>query len=472
MNNITRIKILANFMKYICAFVSIVFLYLSPGHLSAKELVVDGTGAVPDLVCSMGRTPIKSNSSGSHEQDEPPAADDLPESFLLNNQSLPKPIPIEIQKHGSILSVGIWGDSHSAANFFSDELVATLGLSKNQYRPTFIPPSFGRGGVRLPIKKYCKSDGWSYLLAYTSKLSSAQFSPSLISLTSNISGSNLAVDFRFSDNRPALESLTILLRPSSDDISINLTVDSLTFDNVNIPAGDDRIILKASSPFSIVKLMLQSGSLTIEGFLPTYTTEPSLFLDTFGIPGATAKGWKNIDPIYMKKKLPPQQYDLAILQYGTNEGADRNFDPISYKESLSLSLGKFKSVFPSTECVLIGPTDRGVLIKRIKINERKKNKTNKIKLAKQAKSINYVDLLKYSSVHQNISEIQASVASEFGCKFWNWQNAMGGKGGSYGWFHKNPRLMANDLIHLTIPGYQESARTFVESVNLKKLFRE
>lgn len=458
-------------MKRLCICFAAILFVATPITSYPKQIDVDGTRDVSDLLCPSQRLAAKPTTAPILQETEPPTPDDFPESFLNNQGLLQNKIPLDITKHGDVLTIGIWGDSHSAANFFSDEVISSIVGSHHKYRPTFIPPTMGRGGVRLPIKKYCKSNGWGYSMAYTSKEGdSLPYSPSLVNISNSQSGTSLSIDFRFPDNRPALKSLTILIKPNIAESVINLNVDSNVYENITIPAGDDRITLQSNTIFSIVGLTVITGQITIEGFLPVYDIVADLYLDTYGIPGATMRGWKTIDPTYMKKKLHGHDYDLVILEYGTNEGADRNFDSVTYREMLVAGLKKFKAVFPNSQCVLIGPTDRGVLIKKQGKRNVTKSKQKKISRTIQAKSLTYNDLLNHSFLHQKISDIQSKVAEEFGCKFWSWQTAMGGLGGAYRWYYRSPRLMAKDLIHLTIPGYQESARSFVESLNLKGLF--
>ena len=447
------------------------FLLLTASKAShSKQIDVEGKIDVSDLVCQSSALAAKPLYTSNQEVTEPPSLDDLPETFRTKEGLQQKTIPLDIKKQGEILTIGIWGDSHSAANFFSDELISAIGVSKAQYRPTFIPPTLGKGGIRLPVRKFCKSNGWSYSIAYSSKGgNSLPYSPALANISNNQPDASLSIDFRFPDNRPALKNLTILIKPNSEDAVINLSVDSNAYENIVIPAGDDKITLKSKTNFSIVSITAILGTITIEGFLPVYDSESNLHLDTFGIPGATVRGWKVIDPNYMKDRLQGINYDLVILEYGTNEGADKNFDSVTYKEMLDAGLKKFKAVFPNAQCILIGPTDRGMLVKRQTKKQLPKVKQSKIGLANQAKSIKYVELLKYSQVHQKISDIQSKSADEYGCKFWSWQTTMGGIGGAYKWYYRSPRLMGKDLIHLTIPGYQESARSFIESINLKNV---
>ena len=41
---------------------------------------------------------------------------------------------------------------------------------------------------------------------------------------------------------------------------------------------------------------------------------------------------------------------------------------------------------------------------------------------------------------------------------------MGGAGGAYRWQARQPALMARDLIHFTVPGYQRLAQRFAQDM--------
>ena len=58
---------------------------------------------------------------------------------------------------GQPLRVALWGDSHLAAGFFSQELARVLGLTPEQVQAARWPATVGRAGVRLPLRKSCAS---------------------------------------------------------------------------------------------------------------------------------------------------------------------------------------------------------------------------------------------------------------------------------------------------------------------------
>ena len=77
---------------------------------------------------------------------------------------------------------------------------------------------------------------------------------------------------------------------------------------------------------------------------------------------------------------------------------------------------------------------------------------------------------RFAKIHQETATIQRSVGRRYQCAFWNGQAARGGPGGAYRWLYKNPPLMARDLIHLTLPGYQQSARDFARDLHFGDWF--
>jgi hypothetical protein len=122
--------------------------------------------------------------------------------------------------------------------------------------------------------------------------------------------------------------------------------------------------------------------------------------------------------------------------------------------------------------VLIGPGDRGVLVRRsqkakpsgrnAKGKQAQVHKSPKGKAAPVAKVS--TDLLRFTRVHLEITRLQSQVAAEQGCRFWSMLDAMGGAGGAYRWASQNPPLMARDLIHFTVPGYQRLAQRFAQDM--------
>ena len=426
---------------------------------------IQGLSQSLDLVCPIVKkstTPVNLNNSEFEE------VFSLPEEELLDfirKNSIPNSNQVQMRlpmhSDGGPYKIGIWGDSHTAAHFFSEELMRTIGLDADTALPSFIPPSMGRPGVRLPIRKYCQSPNWKFNYSYTG-VNQEFYGPALLKLNSNNPESYLWIDFRSKNNQSnSLQKLTILFSKTIQTTAkIGIQVDNRAeeiFDIQNVNGSNLQI--QGERLFGVVKIRLIEGAISIDGFIPQYDATPKVFLDTFGIPSATVKGLQSIQKDYVKNLQAPQNYDLVILEYGTNEGSHLPFDGNIYANLLRESLKNFRSIYPQSSCLLMGPTDRGVWYKRTYTKEKKK-------LVKPAPMPNF---LMYSKIHQEITQIQGQVGKEFSCSSWSWQDAMGGPGGAYTWIKQSPPLMAKDLIHLTVQGYQETARQFSRDINLQQM---
>jgi len=162
---------------------------------------------------------------------------------------------------------------------------------------------------------------------------------------------------------------------------------------------------------------------------------PGVLVDAMGIRGRTARTWLFWERSMAREGLQALNPDMVVLAYGTNEAADSNYRMGHYREDLRKVLSMMRQGAPDAACVLVGPTDRGGWVgrKTIEIWERT----------------------------EMVAQVQREVAPEFGCVFWDWQEAMGGPGSIAAWQLVDPRLSGKDLIHLSQAGYEWSAERFL-----------
>jgi lysophospholipase L1-like esterase len=437
---------------------------LFPAPASAQELDVQAGHAPDELRCPVihhrhrGRAWRRKHSGAVMEM---PGSDDL----------VDLPSQVETQHQDVVLQGGkfdgsrpfamaLWGDSHAASDFFSDEMMRTLGVAPDGAQPTFIPATMGRMGVRLPVRKFCLSDGWKHDYDYVTRASHITATKGLGDISTRVRGSYLWMDFRASPRVPDLQSLDVLFAPPApgSKVRVGVTVDGDDERVVELdPAAGGVLQLKSPQPMSVVRLRLVAGAFVLQGFAPHYVKTPSVYFDTFAIPGATAHAWKVLDPAYLRQRGSDVNYDLIVMEYGTNEGNDRHFDPGKYEDDLRGSLRNLRLAYPDAMCALVGPPDRGVLVERPRGRHRRVVRRG------------HVDPLKFAHIHERIGEIQRAVGKEFSCAYWSWQDAMGGPGAAYGWRRRSPALMGRDLTHLTMPGYQLSARLFTQDIGLSRI---
>ncbi len=493
--------------------------------VSVQSLHIDNTGARPvELVCPRKGPTQTRPSSPAPEPTEIPDDDDV-EQALLEAQAKedangriggvrgatqpPRTSALWQGKTGNLpghLRIAIWGDSHMAAAFFSDQMARKMA---GQGMPTdgtvgsrFVHAGVGHGGVRALVRKTCLSGDWGREMAYAHADAAAAPGPGMTSLVAKRPGATLALDLRDALGQARHTSLQILHHgdaAGTTRLAISLDGEAETQVTLAAQAGPNALTLTTHAPLSTLQIRVIEGAFRFQGLklaeLATSTPPaPAIHLDLFAYPGATVAGWVRSDLAYLASWFTDQPYDLALIAFGTNEGNDPRFSETAYRDTLNQALSNFRRVFPQTQCVLIGPGDRGIRVAKSKAAKGSKKqaakkqsrqgptgKNSKTASAKESKATSKASakspskntsavpaahLLKYSRIHAQIGQIQTELAAQHGCLAWSMQEAMGGVGSAYPWARKNPALMAPDLIHFTPAGYRELANTFMADFGL------
>jgi lysophospholipase L1-like esterase len=341
--------------------------------------------------------------------------------------------------------IAIWGDSHLAGGSLASTLMQSLQDSGHSVGTHVLPPTMGRANVALPgLRDYCIGSDWTTQVAYTSA-HAMDTGPALATRSVDAGrSSHLWLDLRNASREPEVNEVQLIYR-STAGASLSYVIDNGKRSTVRLaPTTTSSVVtFGAQGLLSTLKLNVSSGKLALLGVVLNRKREPDITLDAFGIPSATVRGWANVEQHSLRQALHGVRYDGVVLEYGTNEGADADFDPDRYSALLDRALRNLRQVFPDASCVLVGPPDRGVL----------KNQRGA-----------QPPLLAYASVHQRIAQIQQRIGSRFSCEAWSWQDLMGGPGGSYGWARANPRLMGRDLVHLSPDGYRLTGRSLARSL--------
>jgi lysophospholipase L1-like esterase len=445
------------------------------------RLLERGEGA--DLVCPQAgpapRPPAQPSSAQPRPTPTPPQAREIPDADEtrellrqlarpeirqaagLLESSPPRPLPpgslFAPPPGGQPLRVAIWGDSHLAAGFFTEEIVRQLQLSPAQVESSWIPAQMNRPGVRLPVRKTCVGPGWRHEAAYVRPDAASAPAPGLVNLVADTPGALLAWDLRPPNAAARPGTLQLLYQQTEAPIQISLQLDGGPEQAITLRGqpGPARLEIGADGPIRSLHLRLQEGQLRVHGLALPPNPDARLHLDVFGFPGATVAGWKNADPAYLARWFADQPpYQLVMLEFGTNEGNLKPFDPQAYRQTLSLALRRLRTLFPDAACVLIAPGDRGVLLPRRPKATAPAPQANGLTERQQ-------EMLTYTRIHQHIGQIQQDVARDYQCRTWSALDALGGPGSAYRDVHATPPLMARDLIHFTVAGYQAWGRAVV-----------
>lgn len=368
--------------------------------------------------------------------------------------------------------MAIWGDSHLAANFFTETLSKLMNIPADAPLHALIPATMGKAGVRLPLRQWCVSPQWKTELGYLGGEAAGAPGPGLVNMVSEQSGATLAWDVRKAgqpgEKNAGQQRVRILYQQTATPIVVGIGIDgdaeqAVTLDGAAGSAMLELAAGRADQAISQVRLRLIEGRLRFHGLELMPAPASPIVMDVFGYPGATVASWKNADLAYLSSWFGQRDYQLVMLEFGTNEGNVKPFDGAAYRRLVSDSVRNMRTVFPQAACMLIAPGDRGVLVPRSANLHTKKAKGARQVARTRARAAS-VDLYQYARIHAEIGRIQAAVALDAGCGVWSMQTAMGGPGSAYQWARQSPPLMAKDLIHFTVAGYQALAQKFVKDM--------
>ena len=423
-------------------------LQLSPAaHAADGALRLQAGPAAGDLVCP---SPSEVAPRPAPALDEPQMP--TPEMLgrlarpVIREQPVIGPTTLPVLAFGleRPFRIAVWGDSHIAAGAFMPTVIERLRGRGFTVGTRFLPPSMGRANVRLRgLRAYCIGTGWSTELAYSSP-GRLQVGPALMNRVVDAGpDSYLWLDLRGADLQPTVRQLRIVLR-TPDGAALDLSVNDGPEQQALLDrgSGSQTLAITTDDRIATLKLRVSRGRVVLHGFILDDADPPRMTFDVFGMPSSTTRGWETLDPVYLVQSLHGEDYDAIILEYGTNDGSDPRFDRDRYADGLRVALENLRRVFPRASCLLVGPPDRGVLIRR----------------GEQP------DLLRYSRTMQDIEAIQVQTGAGFGCAHWNWQSLMGGPGGGYGWALHQPSLMGRDLTHLTAAGYRLTGEALARSL--------
>lgn len=424
-----------------------------------------GPAAVPELVC----TPRP----GPPPPAAPPAPTEVPDADEVAAALAEAPAPagaghgprLPLPPAGQPLRIGVWGDSHMAAGFFTEELARLLGAREPAVR--WVPAGVGHGGVRGLVRKACVPAPWGRESAHVREGAARAPGPGLVSLVAGegeaAAAAVLALDLRDAAGRARHRRVQLLYGATAEaaPARLALRVDGGEETELELPAtaGAAALELQAEAPLSTLQLRVLRGPLRLQGLRLSPEEAPAapVQLDVFGYPGATAAGWARADLGVLRSWFGERPYDVAVFAYGTNEANDRRFTPAAYGEQLARSLAAWREAFPEAACLLLAPGDRGV---RVPARPRGKGKAR----SRKPRRASAAELLKYARLHEQVARLQEEAAARHGCVALSLQALMGGRGSAYAWARSSPARMAADLLHFTPAGYRELAQRTAASL--------
>jgi lysophospholipase L1-like esterase len=170
-----------------------------------------------------------------------------------------------------------------------------------------------------------------------------------------------------------------------------------------------------------VTIAVKSGTVRLFG-VSFEKDQPGVIYDSLGVNGGSVQmALRYFEREQWAVQLQHQKPDLVVINYGTNESSYASYIEKLYEKELRELIGRVKSALPGTPMLIMSPMDRG---------ERQSDGT-----------------IGTLAALPKLVAIQARVAKETGCAFFNTFEAMGGEGTMGRWYEMQPRLVSADFMH-------------------------
>jgi lysophospholipase L1-like esterase len=174
-----------------------------------------------------------------------------------------------------------------------------------------------------------------------------------------------------------------------------------------------------------VTLAVKSGTVRLFGW-SFEKPGPGIIYNSLGLNGAAVQMLlRYFEPQQWAVALQHEDPDLIVLNYGTNESVFPDYIERYYEKELRSLIERVRAMAPRASVLIMSPMDRGVRSTGGEIVT--------------------------PEVLPRIVEIQAKVAMETRCAFFNTFEAMGGAGTMGKWYAAQPRLVSADFMH-PLPG--------------------
>ena len=364
-----------------------------------------------------------------------------------------------------VVRVGIWGGSHMAAEFFTTEVRQALQDRYGVGGAGHINLLYGRPGLNLPIRAFCRTGEWQEELPPRTVGSPKMVSGlGLYAMTAHTPQAALEIDLRstHANYRTHHLGLHFLRQPEGGTFDVIVDGDKLGTLATQGSHAIGVVEIKAGMPISRIELRLSDAKrVTLLGLFAE--DHQGAVLDNFGIAGASGNYWRGVEPELFKAAVSERPYDAVVLAYGTNDVTGKSWNPERYRQDYRQTLITMRATLPQAACILITPGDR---VTRFYVKKIVKVSAGKRKTVNKTQVTTHYDLQTFPQRHAQAAAIQRELGDEYQCMVWDMSVVMREMGGAYALLKRSPPWMANDLIHLTPAGYREMARRFVAWLEL------
>ena len=333
---------------------------------------------------------------------------------------------ISTKKTDQVVNIIQFGDSHSAADFFTGEFRTLMQKKYGNAGIGWITPVAIKGQNHTAVS--WKSKNWDILSSRV--LSNLDFPMGGFIAKPINNVATIQIEPKVIYNKNWKVKLTF---KTHHNTAKSLELFDINNKQVNFNYTPKKNVWQTATVVSKMPLVIKAqNDLELGGIWLTRYHQSGVVVSAIATNGAKQSIWQKWHSGWFKE-LGFSQSDLVILEYGTNESFDETLDADEYRKNLVSNIRQIRKTLPNATILLISPPDT-------MINENEAPKS-----------------------FSQIKEIQKQVAKSEKTLFWDWQQAMGGKFAIKEW--KQRELAKTDLVHQTLQGYKESARIFYKDLD-------
>jgi lysophospholipase L1-like esterase len=337
--------------------------------------------------------------------------------------------------YGAPVRIAIIGDSHIAADFFTDRIRSKLQAKYGDGGPGWLSP--GKVSNQRFSQAKLDNNNWT-----TQTVMRAPGDYTLGGVIGQGSGASAGFVVGVATPREELVRVALVLRNG------RASLQSQSGEPIPMHAADTwafpSALLNLAGGFTVNA----DGDTQIAG-VTVDRLGPGLVVDTLGLNGAKLSTFRRAAlGIGGQPEAAPaaistlvwRKPDLIVLAFGTNEAFDDTMSLADYRHELADTVRQLRQLLPGTAILLIGPPE-SVLKKKVR---RGVSCANSLPPAMRA-----------------VETTQRDVARAEKTLYWDWAEAMGGACVINRWARADPPLARPDLVHLTREGYELSADRFL-----------
>lgn len=336
------------------------------------------------------------------------------------------------QGGNAVLSVTQFGDSHSAADFFTGGLRDQLQVRLGNAGIGWVTPMNVRGQRHAEVS--WKSANWN--LASSRTQNDLDFPMGGYIASPLRKGGYIDVMLNNPERGSGLWDVRIVVKARGSE-PLAIYNDQGRLNLANALTGNGRWqVLNTRTPMPM-KLVAEESEVEVGGLWLQKSQTPGAIVSSIATNGAQLTIWNKWSTEWFTE-LAATQSDLVILEYGTNEAFNDIFNQDDYRRNLVDSIRDIRMRLPNAAILLVSPADAML------------RNASGFCTDRQPPS------------YQMVKDVQLAVAKSERVLFWDWQKAMGGACSIEQW--EREELASRDKVHLSSQGYRLSARMFYKDL--------